>query len=36
VSAIRKVDFYLYSLEELRNKLSRLIRHYIRYRKVRR
>ncbi len=35
VSAIRSIDFYLYSLEELRNKLSRLMRHYIRYGKVR-
>ncbi len=36
VSSIRNIDFYLYSLEELRHKLSHLIRHFIRYGKVRR
>jgi len=36
VAAIRKIDFYLYSLEDLREKLLRMIRHYVKYGKVRR
>lgn len=30
VSSIRKIDFYLYSLEDLRNKLAKMVKSYLR------
>ncbi|RMG59222.1 MAG: hypothetical protein D6713_06010 [Deltaproteobacteria bacterium] len=33
-SAIRKIDFYLYSLEDLRTKLLRMIKYYVKHGRV--